>query len=165
MKKLFQLGTALLFLLPFFARASQEESGEYKETPLIIAIRNKDYQEAEKLLQSGANVDEPDSETHSPLMVAAMDDNIEGVKFLLKHGAKINLPAGNGHTPLMAAAYVGADSSVKYLIEHGANICEISTSKESALSIAEWNEKVNHRASTVKILHSWLKNHSCKIKK
>ena len=143
--------------LPAFA----SEDPPLVDTPLTHAIFEGDLKLIEELLDHGAKIEEPDSETETPLIVAAIKGNLPTIELLLKRGAKIDHAAGNGHTPLMAAAYVVDESAIALLLQRGADACLKSKADETALSIAKWNADVNHDRDSLNLLGPWLIAHPC----
>jgi uncharacterized protein len=143
--------------LPAFA----SEDPPIVETPLTHAVLEGDLKLIEELLNRGANIEEPDSETDTPLIVAAIKGNLPAIELLLKHGAKIDHAAGNGHTPLMAATYVVDKGAIALLLQRGADVCLTSKSDETALSIAKWNADVNQNSGSLNLLGPWLIAHPC----
>lgn len=62
------------------------------DTPLIIAVRNKNFEFVKKLVECGdVKVDQCNNENHTALMIAAcMESNLLIIEFLLKNGADWN---------------------------------------------------------------------------
>jgi len=89
-------------------------------TPLMAAIFERDYAEAERLLKAGAKIDEIVYGGSTALSIATLDDVADSVRFLLKHGADVNHPDEIRFTPLHRAAYEGYAGIVKILLEAGA---------------------------------------------
>jgi ankyrin repeat protein len=89
---------------------------------LIMAVANKRLENAEILLQHGADVDAlhpphgkyPD---HTALTKAADDGDVEAVKLLLSHGADPRLKNGLGLTPLFYAEINGDAEMLRLLRE------------------------------------------------
>src|SRR5204862_7132842 len=89
-------------LLSYGGTRGQERSDEERPTreqnwlrisPLHEAARKGDLKEAEKLLESGADLTARDEHLRStPLAWAAKYGQLEMVKFLLQHGASKSLP-------------------------------------------------------------------------
>ncbi len=89
-----------------FAARWLHESEESKEEmpdedpPLHRAVSNRDFSEMEKLIEAGADVNEPNSRAYTPLMLAAeqdwttdgkeIDGWTRGVQRLLEAGADVN---------------------------------------------------------------------------
>ncbi len=88
------------------------------ETPLMLAVYYLDNDTAEKLVDHGANVNNPG--TWSPLHYAAAADNTKMVNYLIKKGADINARTLRGFTPLYMAARDGSAETVEALLKAGA---------------------------------------------
>lgn len=88
------------------------------ETPLMLAIFLKNNALAQKLIDKGANVNNPKHWT--PLHYAAASGNKEMVKVLIKKGADVNARTLRGITPLYMAARDADSQTVKLLLDAGA---------------------------------------------
>lgn len=89
-----------------------------QETPLMIAVYYKKNDIANKLLDRGAKVNNPNN--WSPLHYAASVGNTEMVKTLLAKGANVNARTRRGFTPLYMAARDADYPTVKMLLDAGA---------------------------------------------
>lgn len=87
-------------------------------------IETDDIKAVQDLINSGANVNEPDENGRTPLMFAAVGQNRKIIKALIKAGADVNTPCKNGETPLMLAAtkWHANPQIIKILIRAGADI-------------------------------------------
>lgn len=90
------------------------------ETALITACYKGQLNQVEKLIKSGANVNQKDNEK-TPLTTACYLGHLDIVKILIENKADTNQADGN-ETPLTAACYLGQLSVVEKLIEHGADV-------------------------------------------
>eukprot|EP00850_Spirogloea_muscicola_P003658 SM000015S01158 [mRNA] locus=s15:97251:98298:+ [translate_table: standard] len=96
-------------------------------TALHVASRMGDLQEVQKLLDSGAHVDEPvvghKSPGATPLHMAAAGGHVRIMDELLSRGANIEArtkSGGCGWTPLHLAAKERSRRAMRYLLENGA---------------------------------------------
>lgn len=103
--------------------------GETGYTPLIQAIRGKDYRMVEYLSKlSGVDLNAVDETKFKlPAISHAIQMNcFKLVKTLIEAGANVNAPSKNKtnyfNTPLMIASWHGRDEIVKLLVENGACI-------------------------------------------
>lgn len=97
-------------------------SGCASTTPLIKASTKGDALAVQKLLDEGANVNEPDSYGTTPLMHAIQYQNIETIESLIKKGANINVKDKYGNTALHYAAYSSNYKIIKLLIDIEADV-------------------------------------------
>ncbi|XP_043479782.1 ankyrin-3-like [Leptopilina heterotoma] len=95
------------------------------ETPLYIALTNKNIEIAETLIKNGANVSIRDNGGQSPLHIAADIKSFKLVENILRKGAEVNvMQNGRDLTPLHLAARQNQMQIVEFLIENGASITE-----------------------------------------
>lgn len=109
--------------------------------PISHAIQIHDIKIVQKLLDNGANVNEPSTNEknpfNTPLMIAAWGGQKECVKLLLENGACINQQdKGNGFTPLIKAVFKGDIDIVKCLLDNGADKMVSSFERKTALDYA-----------------------------
>jgi hypothetical protein len=118
-------------------------SGCAAKSSLIQASAKGDSLAVQKLINEGANVNEPDSKGYTPLMNAAWAGKIETVKVLLNKGANINAQDNYGLTALIHAVLERQVEVSKYLIKSGADINvknqEGQTVIDIALSFSQWD--------------------------
>ena len=106
-------------------------------TPLIKASASGDSLAVQKLINEGANINEPDSKGMTPMIYAASSGNIETVKTLLNKGADINARDNEmGYTPVLWALTYSYFDIAKLLIERGADIYVKSREGETLLDLA-----------------------------
>jgi len=73
------------------------------DTPLLIAVQQRDSKKVRLLLDAGAQVNAADGQGYTPLMFAGMADNPEMVQELLRRGADVNAKNTKGFTVLEMA--------------------------------------------------------------
>lgn len=88
------------------------------ESPLMLAAIKGQLAWCERLLQRGAQVNQPG---WSPLHYAASGPNPRIAELLLDKGAALDARSPNGSTPLMLAARYGSEQTVGLLLERGAD--------------------------------------------
>ena len=92
------------------------------KSPLIQASSQGDVLTAQKLIQEGANINEPDSNGYTPLQYAIWSGDDKIAKLLIDKGANVNAVDKYKLTPLMTAASYGYIDIVKLLIDKGADV-------------------------------------------
>lgn len=116
-------------------------SGCASTTPLIKASKEGDSLAVQKLIDAGANINEPDSRGYNALFYAVEYGQLEVVKSLISKGANLESKDLSGMTPLVFAAYWNYNSPnaaniIKLLIKSGANINVKSPEGETVLDLA-----------------------------
>lgn len=106
-------------------------------TPLLFAVVNNNYDAAELLLQSGADVDAMDCEGYTALIWATDIGNFTIFKLLLTHGADINHCAYNGYSALDFALDDENEEIITCLLEQPG----LMTSEEEERWIARFKNK------------------------
>jgi ankyrin repeat protein len=86
-------------------------------TALHMAARRGNVEIAEALLESGADIEAPDSLGETPLRRAVNCDKTDVAKLLLARGADMHSKGSKGLTPLVAAR----TTAMRRLLESGAN--------------------------------------------
>jgi ankyrin repeat protein len=87
---------------------------------LFDAAGDGDVAAVHRLLDAGADVDEPGHNRETPLTAAALAGETEIVALLISRGADVMARNRGGLTPLHAAAYSGSVEAAKLLLDHGA---------------------------------------------
>jgi ankyrin repeat protein len=116
-------------------------SGCASTTPLIKASKEGDSLAVQKLIDGGANINEPDSRGYNALFYAVEYGQLEVMKTLISKGANLESKDLLGNTPLVFAAYYGYNSPnaaniIKLLIKSGADINAKSPYGETILDLA-----------------------------
>lgn len=136
------------------------------DTPLMIAIHNKDTDMIELLVKCGAAINCAISQGQAtPLHVAASIGHCGTVELLLQMGANVHAKTVNGKTPLMQAVWNGCLKVVQVLISYGADICAKDKEGYTAFHIAAQQNKVNIlsyllRCSNIDIIEQETVSHS-----
>src|SRR4249919_4147064 len=101
---------------------------------LRVAIRRGDYQRAERLLRSGADVNAADEDGTTPLIHAVIESDVRLVKLLIENGANVNAKNALDSTALMYAATNLAKAQL--LLEAGANVSVVGKRGATHMSVA-----------------------------
>jgi ankyrin repeat protein len=184
------LHLALLFLEH---GAEVNKLNRFKETPLHLAIRWKQFKLAELLLEHGADPNAQDVIGSTPMHALSVaeieienEDNVLNfAHVLLKHGAGVNRQDDDNQTPLHIAIRCHRCKLAKILVEHGANpnaednngktpfhkLLEFETENEDdvldlAHVLLEYGSEVNRRDKHNRTpLHAAIRCHRCKLAK
>ncbi len=107
-------------------------------TPLMNAVKKGDIKEAERLLSSGADVNERWFDNYTPLHFAAFYASQPNVAALLiEKGADVNAKDNYGRTPLYVAAWKGQVNFVTLLLKKGADPGIATNEGKTPLRIAQ----------------------------
>ena len=85
------------------------------EKKLLEAVKAGNYASVKELIESGAEVNQPDKQGWTPLNWAAAKGNLEIVGLLLQHGADVFKAGRDQRTPAMIALAAGQAEVVKVL--------------------------------------------------
>ena len=92
-----------------------------RETPLAVALRERDFALVDKLLEMGASL-EVDLEPGVPFLMAAVrSGDAESIDYLLRKGVEVDYRSAQATTALALAAEKGEAPLMKRLIEAGAD--------------------------------------------
>ena len=108
-------------------------------TPLILAVMQGQQTTVQKLLKSGANVNEQNAAGRTPLMVAALTGRMSILQTLLRNGATVDTKNAEGWTALMYAAWNGHTAIVQTLVRNGAKVNTKNLAGDTALTHATRN--------------------------
>lgn len=98
------------------------------------AIRRHDLPALNKLIESGADVNQADVEFKiPPLNWAALAGDVEAAKILIDHKADLNSKTADGNTALFHAAFLGRVEVLKLLVEKGADVTLKNNKGETAV--------------------------------
>jgi len=104
---------------------------------LMRAIQAGDTQEAQRLIDLGANVNAKTETGVTPLMNASGMGQVEIVRSLLEKGADVNARTPGNYTPLMTAALTGQKLIVQMLLDAGADSAVKDASGRDAATYAK----------------------------
>lgn len=110
-----------------------EVGGYYRDTPLITAINEGQFEIAHVLIEKGADIKIKNKSQEDALFRATSRNNLGIIELLIKKGADINTKNGYLETPLMNAAAYGQLDVVKLLLSKGADVNLINDSKTNVL--------------------------------
>src|SRR5215470_8110278 len=98
-------------------RANTERKHIMNDTKLIDAVKAVDHGEVERLIKSGAEVNQQDDQGWTPLNFAAGKGELSLVRLLVESGADVFNVGRDRRTPYDIALCAGRVSVVKYLRE------------------------------------------------
>ena len=125
----------------------------HKETPLMLAVNERDYYLVEFLLEKGANLNARDWDGQTALHKSSwLNGDLDILELLIEYGANVDAIDKHRRTPLMIAAGVNRTDIVKFLIGHGANVNARNDNGSTALIIAATHDG---NLKTVKYLVNW----------
>lgn len=87
---------------------------------LLVAVRNGDHAQAQKLLRAGADVNTADGDGTTALMHSAIESDAKMMKLLLDNGANVNAKNALGSTAVMYAA--ANLEKTRLLLDRGADV-------------------------------------------
>lgn len=128
MKKFTGIILALVLLVPV-AQAGPNED-------LMLAARQGDVQQLQKLIAAGADVNFTDEQGLTPLLVASRLGNRQTVRLLLAAGADITVRDRNGTFVLLAAVYSRNELLVSDLVALGVDVNARDPAGATPLTIA-----------------------------
>lgn len=105
-----------------------EERNEMQQTPLHLAIENKEEKIVSLLLEKGADINATDKYKNSILHIAVKSNQPQIVKKLLESKPQINISEKNIYdkTPIF---YAKNNEIIKLLLEHNASLTNIENNK------------------------------------
>ncbi len=106
-------------------------------TPIIIALKNKQYEFADWLLTKKLTVTTADKNNDTPLHFACKAGKLNLAKRIIFLGASLNSKNNNGRTPLINSVISENVDLIKFLLIQGANPNIQDKNKKSAFDYAE----------------------------
>src|SRR5438128_2133014 len=98
------VATVLAVVMPSEADPSLvNTNNEAGQTPLYLAVQNRQKEEVESLLRQGADVNAKNRVGWTPLHLAVQLEQREVAELLLDKGAEVNVKDSRGQTPLHLA--------------------------------------------------------------
>lgn len=144
------------FIFTFIIAISLIVSGCASTTQLIKSSINGDYLDVKKLIDSGANINEPDSNGVTPLMHAICYRKPDVAKYLIESGADIKVKDKQGYDALLyAVSYATEDGRleiVKILIDKGAYLESKDLLGLTPLALASYYPSYPYSAKVIKLL-------------
>lgn len=105
---------------------------------LVGAIRAKDSQRIDTLLQDAKDINQLDPQFGvSPLNWAVLNGDLDLTQQLIEHGADVTLANRDGNTPLHAAAFLGNVAVFELLLEHKADVTAKNQAGDPPLKATE----------------------------
>ncbi len=121
-------------------------------TPLIKASKKGDSLAVQKLLDAGANINEPDNGGYNALFYAVEYGQLGVAKYLISKGANLESKDPEGMTPLVyAVSYDRNADIINLLIKSGADINAKRPDGESVIDLALSATKGNIVDDIIKI--------------
>jgi ankyrin repeat protein len=99
---------------------SINQTDNYGNTPLLMAIMSREREYARSLINQGADLNNKNKVELSPLHIAAFLNDKEVAKDLLGKGAEIDITGNSGYTPLHIASLMNNIEVAKDLLIMGA---------------------------------------------
>ena len=106
----------------FLKRLSASSDDIEGFTELMKAALQNSSEEAKKLIDDGADLEEKDINGYTALMWAVFYDSLDVAKLLIESSADIEAKRNDGVTPLTLAAEMNSVETAQLLIEKGANV-------------------------------------------
>lgn len=139
-----------------------EPSNKDLDTPLITAIRNRNFNAMHTLLDNGASTTIGNVNGHTPLHIAVSNGSITALDILLTKGSGyLNSTDLNGHTPLNIAILANDRSMISQLLWKGADIVKgkVEAGIQNGIYMIEGNNverKVELESKEEKMLNNFI---------
>ncbi|XP_012155551.1 protein TANC2 isoform X2 [Ceratitis capitata] len=128
---------AVAILLSKGARIDARNKQDF--TALWLAVKEGHWAVVEKLIQNGADIDEPVTAARkTPLMIAAEEGHIELLDLLIERGASLEAQDEEGFTALSWACLRGRQPAAKCLMERGCNRNHADNNGRTPLDLAAY---------------------------
>lgn len=118
--------------------------------PLYMAVIKNDINEVSRLIDAGADVNEPQMANFTALRGASQLGRVDIAKLLIRKGANVNSVAIDKSTPLMAAAQFKQTEMYNLLIANGADVSMRNVQGKTALDLAPAGSELPQAAMAVR---------------
>jgi ankyrin repeat protein len=118
------------------------QKDEDRLTLLHLAILNNQDDVVSLLIERGADINIPSSNSYTALHFAAQVDNVEIITLLLNKGMSVNVTGRRYDTPLHSAAQCGSLRAAEVLVKGGAAIDKTDKYGRTALIDAARNREM-----------------------
>ena len=115
---------------------------QIKKVSLLKAVKNREIQKIEDLIQKGADANARDKDGNPAIVLAARTNSPVSIDLLVGGGADINSLNNSGNSALMVAAKRGILNTMQILLNHGAALEIENTSGMTAIEIASRNQQI-----------------------
>jgi hypothetical protein len=129
------------------AAAAPEPTSVDGTTPLHLAVRVNDLDQAKTLIHAGANVNAANRLGVTPLSLGAGNGNAPILELLLTAGASADAADAamrDGRTMIMLAARTGSADAVNVLVRHGGNV-NATESRTGTTALMHWSRPARTR--------------------
>lgn len=123
------------FIKVLLKAGADPNTGSDYYTPLEMAIKKRDVELAQILMEAGANIHHVDQDGDTLFHVAASINSNKNIDFLLSQGLNINAKNNEGQTPLHIAAENGYDTVVEQMINNGADLFAADNNNDMPMHI------------------------------
>ena len=100
---------------------------------LATAVADGNLARVQELIDTGADIDQPQGDSLTPLHLAFLTGNETIARMLLEKDAALKVKTADGWTPLHCAAKKGVESAVRLCLDHGADIKARTRDGQTAL--------------------------------
>ncbi|XP_047137354.1 delta-latroinsectotoxin-Lt1a [Hydra vulgaris] len=135
-------------------------------TPLMTAIKRKNYEVIKKLIQLGSNINAADKQGMTALHFAASILDIEPnfIQILLNSGASLNAVTKEGYTPLFLACMNGNINIVRLLCtDHNINKIDFIGHSPICIFLKNSPYEVNNKEEVINFLEMFI-SRGCNLK-
>src|SRR6056297_2446330 len=123
------------FIKALLGAGADPNVGSPYYTPLEMAIRKRDIELAQMLMDAGGEIKHADEDGNTLFHTAASINSNKNIDFLLSKGLDINAKNNDGETPLHIAAEKGYDSVVEQMINNGAYLFAVDNNNYMPMHI------------------------------
>src|SRR5262245_35129435 len=116
--------------------AAEKMNVDQDLTPLMVAVRDQEFETVSELLRGKPDLGARDSEGWTAVSYAALNRDTTIISALIDAGADINTQDNEGMTPLMRAASYGKTKVAEVLLSAGAELNAQNNKGQTALMLA-----------------------------